>query len=95
MGTLWDRALERGLDPATTILPHTGGRDVLDALEERFPGRTFPESREILRKHGNMSSPSVLYVLREYLTYPLPRVCWICQKAVRTNYIGHQELFYP
>ena len=50
-----------------TLLPHTGGRDVLDALEREFPGRTFPESRNILRHHGNMSSPSVLYVLKEHL----------------------------
>jgi len=67
VGLIWDRAVGRGLDPETVILPHTGGRDVLDALEERFPGRTFPQSREILRRHGNMSSPSVLYVLKEYL----------------------------
>ncbi len=65
--TLWERALARGLDPATPILPHTGGRDVMDALEQRFEGRHFTESRKILRRHGNMSSPSVLYVLQEYL----------------------------
>jgi alkylresorcinol/alkylpyrone synthase len=46
-----------------TLLPHTGGRDVLDALETAFPGKRFPESRTVLSEHGNMSSPSVLYVL--------------------------------
>lgn len=45
------------------LLPHTGGRDVLDELEAAFPGRAFPESRAVLLEHGNMSSPSVLYVL--------------------------------
>jgi len=65
--TLFDRSLANGLDPQATILSHTGGRDVLDALEEALPGHTFPESREILRLHGNMSSPSILFVLKEHL----------------------------
>jgi alkylresorcinol/alkylpyrone synthase len=65
---LHDQSLAKGLDPENSIiLPHTGGRDVLDALEGVFAGNDFPESRTILRKHGNMSSPSVLYVLKAYL----------------------------
>ena len=77
---LYQQALEDGLDPEEhTILAHTGGRDVLDELEEIFPSRTFPDSRAVLRKHGNMSSPSILYVLESYLNGANgdPRRLWL------------------
>lgn len=48
------------------ILSHTGGRDVIDRLQERFAGHDFSPSRAILRDYGNMSSPSVLFAL-DYL----------------------------
>ena len=44
------------------ILTHSGGRDVIDALEDVLP-QTLAETREVLREHGNMSSPSVLFAL--------------------------------
>jgi alkylresorcinol/alkylpyrone synthase len=50
------------------IVSHTGGRDVIDALEKALGGRKLTESREILRRCGNVSSPSVLLALREYLS---------------------------
>lgn len=65
--TLYDRAIVAGLSQKAIVLPHTGGRDVLDELELRFPGSEFTSSREILRDHGNMSSPSILYVLEHQL----------------------------
>lgn len=49
------------------IISHGGGVKVLDALEETLPGYRFPESRKVLREHGNMSSPSVLFALKEHL----------------------------
>jgi alkylresorcinol/alkylpyrone synthase len=52
---------------AAHILPHTGGRDVLDALGGQFDGNLFSESRSVLREFGNMSSPSVLFVLDAYM----------------------------
>jgi predicted naringenin-chalcone synthase len=45
------------------ILSHTGGRDVLDALEAALPGNSLDLSRRVLRENGNISSPSVLFVL--------------------------------
>ena len=45
------------------ILCHTGGRDVLDALEAALPGYSLDLSRRVLRENGNISSPSVLFVL--------------------------------
>jgi predicted naringenin-chalcone synthase len=44
------------------VLTHSGGRDVIDALEAVLPHRLL-ETREVLRDHGNMSSPSVLFAL--------------------------------
>ncbi len=48
---------------------HPGGRSVLDAVERALelpPGR-MPQSREILRRYGNMSSATVLFVLATML----------------------------
>lgn len=65
---LYDRSAARGGIPADRILCHAGGKDVLAALEESLPGHDFAIPREILRRHGNMSSPSVLFALEEALT---------------------------
>jgi predicted naringenin-chalcone synthase len=45
------------------VLCHAGGRDVLDAIERELGGVSLEEAREVLRCHGNMSSPSVLFAL--------------------------------
>jgi alkylresorcinol/alkylpyrone synthase len=44
------------------VLAHSGGRDVIDALEAVLPF-TLEETRGVLRDHGNMSSPSVMFAL--------------------------------
>lgn len=53
-----------GLDLSNfdAVACHPGGAKVLDALEEIF-GRTLPEARSVLREFGNMSAPTVLFVL--------------------------------
>jgi alkylresorcinol/alkylpyrone synthase len=51
------------------ILAHSGGRDVIEALEERLPFY-LTETREVLRDHGIMSSPSVLFALERRLANP-------------------------
>jgi len=48
---------------------HPGGRAILDALQRGLAlsdEQLFP-SREVLRKYGNMSSASILFVLKEIL----------------------------
>jgi alkylresorcinol/alkylpyrone synthase len=66
---LWKK---RGILPGDSlpdpdcILAHTGGRDVIDALEERM-GRDLAETRRVLREAGNCSSPCVLFALEERL----------------------------
>ncbi len=52
---------KRQADP-DRILAHSGGRDVIEALEAVLPAG-LAETREVLREHGNMSSPSVLFAL--------------------------------
>ena len=42
---------------------HPGGGRVVDALAEYF-GDDLPVTRQVLRDHGNMSSPTVLFVLK-------------------------------
>jgi alkylresorcinol/alkylpyrone synthase len=48
-------------------LTHGGGRDVLDALENEL-GLPLVTSRQVLEKHGNMSSPSILFALEAHLS---------------------------
>jgi alkylresorcinol/alkylpyrone synthase len=54
----------------TAVLAHPGGKQVLAALRGVLPGHDLAESGEVLRRHGNMSSPSVLFVLEEWLRQP-------------------------
>ncbi len=48
------------------VLAHSGGRDVVEALEGTLPFK-LKETREVLRDHGNMSSPAVLFALERRL----------------------------
>lgn len=59
---LWGRKREE----PSRMIAHTGGRDVLDALEARI-GEDLSESRKVLREYGNCSSPCVLMALEERL----------------------------
>ena len=68
---LYQETYNNGEQP-DAIISHGGGTKVLDALEETLPGFSFPESRSVLRQFGNMSSPSVLFALKEHLSRPDP-----------------------
>jgi predicted naringenin-chalcone synthase len=59
---LWAR---RGGEP-DRVLAHSGGRDVIEALEAVLP-RRLEETRDVLAECGNMSSPSVLFALERAL----------------------------
>ena len=55
---------------AGSVAVHPGGPAILDAIEEALEkgcARDIEIAREVLRDHGNMSSPSVLFVLEEFL----------------------------
>ncbi len=66
----------------TTECPvlHGGGRDVLDALETVFPDRSLEPSREVLRRYGNLSSPSLFVALESILAKPHADTSshWLC-----------------
>ncbi|MEO6053536.1 MAG: 3-oxoacyl-[acyl-carrier-protein] synthase III C-terminal domain-containing protein [Chthoniobacterales bacterium] len=49
------------------MITHTGGRDVITEIEKRFPQYPLTDTRETLRKYGNLSSPSVLVALEQRL----------------------------
>jgi predicted naringenin-chalcone synthase len=53
---------------------HPGGPAILDAVERSLslPPDALGSAREVLRTHGNMSSSTVLYVLREQLKRMVP-----------------------
>jgi alkylresorcinol/alkylpyrone synthase len=49
------------------ILAHSGGRDVIEALEAALPGYLLGETRQVMQNYGNMSSPSVMVALETRL----------------------------
>lgn len=52
-----------------SLIAHPGGKKVLKAYEEtlRMTEQHTAISREVLHNHGNMSSPTVLYVLEQFM----------------------------
>ena len=56
------------------FVAHPGGKKVLQSYEETLHLSTDQTSvsREILKKHGNMSSPTVLYVLEQFMMQDIP-----------------------
>lgn len=53
----------------THFVAHPGGKKVLEAYEKAlgYTSEKTDVSRKILKSHGNMSSPTVLYVLKEFM----------------------------
>lgn len=64
VGELWR---QRGERPVAQVVAHSGGRDVLDAVAPVVAPHALDTSARVLRAHGNMSSPSVLFALDEAL----------------------------
>jgi predicted naringenin-chalcone synthase len=61
---------KRSADP-DQVLSHSGGRDVIEAVESVIPFH-LTETRDVLNDHGNMSSPSVLFALERRLAQENP-----------------------
>lgn len=61
-----------------TWLFHPGGRDVLAAICQRLElgDHDVRFSADVLRDYGNMSSPSVFFVLERALQQNVPGGCW-------------------
>ena len=58
VGRLWS---QRGDRPVGQVISHSGGRDVLAAIEPVVAPYDLAASLATLRDYGNMSSPSVLF----------------------------------
>lgn len=66
VNTLFSR-LNGNCNNVGQIISHTGGRDVIEAIKSALPDYSLSESTKVLKNYGNMSSPSVLFALEEYL----------------------------
>jgi len=73
VGALFDsEEVRAGSRPITRIATHPGGRDVINAIAARLPQFDYTAARRVLRSQGNMSSPSVLFVLADLLQRERP-----------------------
>lgn len=80
-GEVLRQVLERGSLNASAIgawIFHPGGREVLSALQKRLclSETDLALSAGVLREYGNMSSPSVLFVLERALQNATPGGWW-------------------
>lgn len=62
---------------------HPGGRAILDKVEQglQLPYTALASSRRVLRNHGNMSSATVLFVLKDLLGTPTQATGPTCAMA--------------
>lgn len=77
IGAVTDRLLERNAltrDDLRFHLLHPGGRKLLRALEEELalPDGATRGAWKVLEEYGNLSSATVLFVLKEFLESPPP-----------------------
>ena len=67
----------RSVDEVGSWAIHPGGPKVIDAVQEalRLSGDATEPSRDVLAEHGNMSSPTVLFILRQLADRGADRPC--------------------
>ena len=70
------------------VLAHSGGRDVVEALEGVLPFQ-LTETRQVLRDHGNMSSPAVLFALERRLAENRPQDQRLWLTAFGAGFAAH------
>jgi alkylresorcinol/alkylpyrone synthase len=87
--------MAQGLDKAEMAEPacHPGGGRVVDALAEYF-GNELAVTRKVLRNNGNMSSPTVLFVLEALLTAG-PMTKPTLMTALGPGFVGAMGLLRP
>jgi len=74
---------------------HPGGRTVLDAVEGAFDldGSALAASRAVLRDYGNMSSPTVMFVLDALMRAKAPAGARGCAMAFGPGLTAETMLF--
>ena len=74
---------------------HPGGRTVLDAVEAAFslPPKALSASRDVLRRFGNMSSATVLFVLKSMIDAPGEKGARGCAMAFGPGLTAETMLF--
>jgi predicted naringenin-chalcone synthase len=74
---------------------HPGGRTVLDAVEDAFAlePSALAASRAVLRHFGNMSSPTVLFVLDAMIRRAVPAGARGCAMAFGPGLTAETMLF--
>ncbi len=74
-GWLQDQGL--GMDDVGSWAVHPGGPRILEAVEDALAleNGLLDVSREVLRRHGNMSSPTVLFILERLRKVGAPLPC--------------------
>lgn len=74
---------------------HPGGKSVLDAVENAFDldESALDTSRAVLRNYGNMSSPTILFVLESLMRQELPRGARGCAMAFGPGLTAETMLF--
>ena len=74
---------------------HPGGRTILDAVDAAFalPANALTQSREVLRQFGNMSSATVLFVLKAMLDAPAEKGARGCAMAFGPGLTAETMLF--
>jgi alkylresorcinol/alkylpyrone synthase len=72
---------------------HAGGEKILAAAEQalHLPPEALAPSRRVLRDHGNMSSPTVLYVLKDILS-SRPKPGWGILASFGAGFSAHGAL---
>ncbi|MGJ8657549.1 MAG: type III polyketide synthase [Akkermansiaceae bacterium] len=70
---------EKRSEKNSAIVTHGGGRDVILALEEALEIDDLSYAREVMRKYGNLSSPSVMVALELFLDQATDEQhLWMC-----------------
>src|SRR5262249_50012277 len=73
----WLSAHGLSLEQVASWVVHPGGPRILAAVEESLGlvGRALDDSRAVLSQYGNMSSPTLLFILDRLRRRDAPRPC--------------------
>jgi predicted naringenin-chalcone synthase len=75
--TTWLAEHDLAIDKVPTWAIHPGGPRIIGAVEEalRLTREQTQDSHEVFAAHGNMSSPTILFILDRLMARRAPRLC--------------------